>query len=128
MIFKAEAASVQSAWQGFDRKTFAAGATIFAEGDMGTAAFILLQGDVTLRAGNEGGRPRVVVEIKPGQMFGMHALMAGARRGATASTAQGCEVMGVSEDKLREKLEEADPFVRYWVDYLSKRIVDLSAQ
>src|SRR5689334_4323235 len=78
MIFKTETSSVQSAWQGFDRKTFPAGATIFAEGDTGTTAFILLQGDVTLRAGNEGGRPRVVVEIKPGQMFGMHALMAGA--------------------------------------------------
>jgi len=128
MIFKTETSSVQSVWQGFDRKTFPAGATIFAEGDLGTAAFILLQGDVTLRAGNEGGRARVVVEIKPGQMFGMHALMAGARRGATASTREGCEVMSVSEDRLREKLEEADPFVRYWVDYLSKRIVDLSSQ
>jgi CRP/FNR family transcriptional regulator, cyclic AMP receptor protein len=128
MISKPEAASVQSVWQGYDRKTFPAGATIFAEGDTGTAAFILLRGDVTLHAGREAGRERALVELKPGQMFGMHALMAGARRGATAFTKQGCEVMAVSEDKLRQKLEEADPFIRYWVDYLSKRIIDLSTQ
>lgn len=119
---KTEAMSVQSVWQGLDRKTYPAGATIFAEGDAGSAAFILLRGDVTI----EAGRQRALVELKPGQMFGMHALMAGARRSATASTKQGCEVMMVSEEKLKQRLEEADPFIRYWVDYLSKRIVDLS--
>ena len=128
MISKPETSSVQSVWQGFDRKTFPAGATIFTEGEPGTSAFILLRGDVTLHAGREAGRERALTALKPGQMFGMHALMAGARRGATASTTQGCEVLMVSEEKLKQKLEEADPFIRYWVDYLSKRIVDLSMQ
>ena len=128
MISKPEISSIQSVWQGYDRKAFPAGATIFAEGETGTAAFILLRGDVTLHAGREAGRERALTELKPGQMFGVHALMAGARRGATASTRQGCEVMCVSEEKLKQKLDEADPFVRYWVAYLSKRIVDLSMQ
>jgi CRP-like cAMP-binding protein len=127
MVLKQEALSVQTVWQGYGRETFAAGATIFAEGEAGGAAFILLRGDVTLHAGGGAGRPRALTELKPGQMFGMHALMAGARRGATASTKHGCEVMRVSEEKLRQKLAEADPFIRYWIDYLSKRIVDLSA-
>ncbi|QPF88485.1 Crp/Fnr family transcriptional regulator [Bradyrhizobium commune] len=122
----AETSSVQAVWQGFDRLTFAAGETIFAEGDLGAAAFILLQGDVTLRAASGGGTPRAVIALKPGQMFGMHTLMADARRGATAATIRGCEVIRVSEETLRRKLEESDPFIRYWVDYLSKRIVDLS--
>ncbi|MET4450784.1 cyclic nucleotide-binding domain-containing protein [Bradyrhizobium sp. RT3b] len=82
-----------------------------------------MRGDVAL----EAGRQRALIELKPGQMFGIHALMADARRGATASTREGCEVMMVSEEKLKQKLEEADPFIRYWVDYLSKRIVDLSS-
>jgi CRP-like cAMP-binding protein len=127
MNSKADTSSVQSVWQGFERKTFPAGATIFAEGDTGTDAFILLRGEVTLHTGLESGRPRTMTGLKPGQMFGLHALMAGARRGATATTKEGCEVISVSEEKLRQKLEEADPFIRYWVDYLSKRIVDLSA-
>ncbi|MBR0694471.1 Crp/Fnr family transcriptional regulator [Bradyrhizobium lablabi] len=127
MISKPENPSVQAVWQGFDRKVFPEGATIFAEGDMGAAAYILLRGDVTLLAG-PADKKRTLTELKPGQMFGVHALMAGARRGATAFTKQGCEVLTVSEDKLKQKLDEADPFVRYWVDYLSKRIIELSAQ
>ena len=128
MIFKPETSAVQSVWQGYDRKVFPAGATIFAEGETGTTAFILLRGDVTLHAGREAGRERAVTELKPGQMFGVHALMAGAQRKATAVTAQGCEVLAVSDAKLKQKLDEADPFLRYWVDYLSKRVVDLSWQ
>lgn len=128
MISMPEASSIRSVWQGFDRKIFPAGATIFAEGETGTAAYILLRGDVTLLTGLRAGKQRVLTELKPGQMFGMHALMAGAQRGATAITKQGCEVMAVSEEKLKRKLEEVDPFVRYWLDYLSKRIIDLSTQ
>ena len=128
MISRPETSSVRSVWQGYDRKAFPAGATIFAEGETGTAAFILLRGDVALHTGLETGKQRALTELKPGQMFGVHALMAGARRGATASTKGGCEVMRVSEERLKQKLDEADPFVRYWVEYLSKRIVDLSTQ
>jgi CRP-like cAMP-binding protein len=61
-------------------------------------------------------------------MFGVHALMAGANRTATVVTTQGCDVLAVSEAKLKQKLGEADPFLRYWVDYLSQRVIDLSVQ
>jgi len=126
-MVKQDALSVQTVWQGYGRETFTAGATIFAEGETGSVAFILLRGDVTLHTGGGADRQRALTELKSGQMFGMHALMAGARRGATASTKHGCEVMRVSEETLKRKLEEADPFIRYWIDYLSRRIVDLSA-
>jgi CRP/FNR family cyclic AMP-dependent transcriptional regulator len=120
--------SVQSVWTGLDRKKFAPGATIFAEGELGTIAYILLRGDVTIFVGYGTSHQRALTELKPGQMFGVHALMAGAQRAASAFTKHGCEVLAVSEDKLKQKLDEADPFLRYWVDYLSKRIIDLSAQ
>ncbi len=120
--------SVQSARKGLDRRVFPAGATIFAEGESGTAAYILLRGDVTLFVGFGTPQQRALAELKPGQMFGVHALMAGAQRAASAFTEHGCELLAVSEDKLKQKLEEADPFLRYWVDYLSKRIIELSTQ
>ena len=69
-----------------------------------------------------------MTRLKPGEMFGVHALMAGSQRAASAVTERGCEVLAVSEAKLRQKLASADPFLRYWVDYLSKRVIDLSAQ
>jgi CRP-like cAMP-binding protein len=120
--------SVQSVWKGLDRRVFPAGATIFAEGEVGTIAYILLRGDVTIFVGFGTAQQRALTELKPGQMFGVHALMAGAQRAASAFTEHGCELLAVSEDKLKQKLDEADPFLRYWVDYLSKRIIDLSTQ
>jgi CRP/FNR family transcriptional regulator, cyclic AMP receptor protein len=120
--------SVQAVWKGLDRRLFPAGATIFAEGELGTIAYILLRGDVTIFIGFGTPQQRTVTKLKPGQMFGVHALMAGSQRAASAFTEHGCELLAVGEGKLRQKLDDADPFLRYWVDYLSKRIIDLSAQ
>jgi CRP/FNR family cyclic AMP-dependent transcriptional regulator len=121
-------ASVQSVRKDLSRRLFPAGATIFAEGETGTGAYVLLRGDVTIFIALGTIHQRTVTEVKPGQMFGVHALMADAQRAASAVTTHGCELLAVSEAKLRQKLDEADPFLRYWVDYLSKRVIDLSTQ
>jgi CRP-like cAMP-binding protein len=120
--------SVQSVRNDLKRRTFPAGATIFAEGEAGAVAYILLRGDATIFIGFGTPHQRMVTTLKPGQMFGVHALMAGANRTATVVTTQGCDVLAVSEAKLKQKLGEADPFLRYWVDYLSQRVIDLSVQ
>jgi CRP/FNR family transcriptional regulator, cyclic AMP receptor protein len=121
-------ASVQSVRKDLSRRLFAAGATIFAEGEAGTVAYVLLRGDVTIFIALGTIHQRTVADVKPGQLFGVHALMADAQRAASAVTTHGCELLAVSEAKLRQKLDEADPFLRYWVDYLSKRVIDLSTQ
>jgi CRP/FNR family transcriptional regulator, cyclic AMP receptor protein len=41
-------ASVQSVRNELNRRVHPAGATIFAEGEVGTVAYILLRGDVTI--------------------------------------------------------------------------------
>ena len=120
--------SVQAVRKQLSRKLYPAGATIFAEGEAGTVAYVLLRGDVTIFIAFGTEHQRLVTKLTPGEMFGVHALMAGSQRAASALTEQGCEVLAVSETKLRQKLDEADPFLRYWVDYLSKRVIDLSTQ
>ncbi|MFO1108050.1 MAG: cyclic nucleotide-binding domain-containing protein [Bradyrhizobium sp.] len=120
--------SVQAVRRELMRNVYPAGATIFAEGEAGTAAYVLLRGDVTIFIAFGTEHQRRVTELKPGEMFGVHALRAGSRRAASAMTTNGCDVLMVTEAKLRQKLDAADPFVRYWVDYLSKRVIDLSAQ
>src|SRR5271167_2926420 len=120
--------SVRSVRKDLSRRLFSAGATIFSEGEVGTVAYILLRGDVTIYIGRGTIHQHTVTEVRPGQMFGVHALMANAKRAASAITVDGCELLAVSEAKLRQKSDEADPFLRYWIDYLSKRVIDLSAQ
>jgi CRP/FNR family cyclic AMP-dependent transcriptional regulator len=86
-------ASVQSVRNELSRRVFPAGATIFAEGEVGTVAYILLRGDVTIFISFGTAHQRIVTELKPGQMFGVHALMAGAQRAASALTTHGCELL-----------------------------------
>jgi CRP/FNR family cyclic AMP-dependent transcriptional regulator len=119
--------TVQSVRKELSRRTFPAGATIFSEGDTGTVAYVLLRGNVTVSIGLGTPHQRTVAELKPGEMFGVHTLMTDVHRTTSAVTPDGCELLAVSEAKLRQKLDEADPFLRYWVEYLSKRVVDLSA-
>lgn len=120
--------AVKTVRKELSRKIYPAGATIFAEGEAGTVAYVLLRGDVTIFIALGTAHQRLVTRLQPGEMFGVHALMAGSQRAASAVTEHGCEVLAVSEAKLRQKLDGADPFLRYWVDYLSKRVIDLSAQ
>lgn len=118
--------SVKAVTQVLDRKVFAAGKKIFMEGEPGNIAYILLRGDVTIKTGLNTPNERELTKVKPGQMFGELALMAAAYRTASAVTENGCELLTVSQEKLKKKLADADPFVRYWIEYLSQRVIDLS--
>lgn len=119
--------AVKAVKEVLDRKVFPPATTIFQEGDGARNAYILLRGDVTIVTGMGGTLERVLVKIKPGQMFGELALMAKSQRTASARTETGCELLTISQEKLQKKLGDADPFVRYWIEYLSKRVIDLTA-
>jgi CRP-like cAMP-binding protein len=128
MTSSAKQETVQSVRQHYVRRKYDAGTTIFAEGQESTSAFVLLSGDVTIFLGFKTPKQRIVTSLKRGEMFGVHALVAGEQRAASAVTVQGCEVLTISDEKLKHKLDDAGPFLRYWVNYLAKRISDLSSQ
>ena len=110
-----------------DRRKFAAGKVIFREGQTASTAFIVLEGQVELTIGS-GDDTKFLTSVIPGQMFGELALTTGRNRTATASTMGGCEVLALPSTNVRMKLEKADPFLRYWIEYLSERVVDLSGR
>ncbi len=110
-----------------ERRAYAAGATVFREGEKANTAFVLLRGDVQITTTNAAGKAVALAEIKIGQIFGELALMSpDSRRTATASTATSCEVMILSHTMLQEKLDAADPFVKFWLQYLSERLIESS--
>jgi len=96
---------VRSVRKDLARRVYPAGATIFAEGEVGTIAYILLRGDVTIFTSFGTVHQRIVTELKPGQMFGVRALMAGAQRAASAKTTHGCELLAVSECQSARKID-----------------------
>lgn len=123
-----QAFKIKAVKQVLDRRVFAAGHTIFVEGDKGGVAYILLRGDAQIYAGYGTSQQRKLTDISTGQMFGELALMANEKRTATAYTAQGCELLVISDKALRTKMEDADPFLKYWIEYLSKRVIDLTTE
>ncbi|MSO97429.1 MAG: Crp/Fnr family transcriptional regulator [Rhodospirillaceae bacterium] len=111
----------------FERKSFEPNAMIFQSGDRALSAFVVLKGDVDIIGVNEKGEMITYTVVKRGEMFGELALMQdGAKRTASAITKSGCEVMTVSREKVTEKMDRADPFLKYWIKYLSDRVIDLS--
>jgi len=118
--------SEQSFQKILDREAFPAGATIFREGQMAKTAYIVLRGEVQIVTVNAAGQEVALTTIKKGQFFGELALMSDSQRTATAKTNEGCEVLYIEQDKLKQKLRDADPFLRFWIQYLSQRVIDLS--
>jgi CRP-like cAMP-binding protein len=66
------------------RREFAAGATIFREGDEGDALYLILRGSASVRMKLPTGDRRLVT-FSPGTMFGEMALVDRERRSATVT-------------------------------------------
>ena len=109
-----------------DREVFASGTVIFKQGQDAARAYILPRGEVEISTVSADGKPIVLTTVKQGQFFGELALMSASQRTATAIARTECEVLYIGQDKLKEKLDAADPFLRYWIQYLSQRVIDLS--
>ena len=58
--------AVKSVKQILDRKVFPAGKIVFAEGQSGSTAYILLRGDVTIFAEFQTHNQRELMKVKPG--------------------------------------------------------------
>ena len=110
-----------------DRRVLGPGAVIFRAGEAAGSAYIVFAGEVGIHTG-QGAEARLLTTVRAGQMFGELALVAGGIRTATASTRDGCELLVVPATKVQEKLAKSDPFVRYWIEYLSERVVDLTGR
>lgn len=109
-----------------EREVFPPGAVIFREGQQAAKAYILLRGEVEVVTTNEAGQQIVLTRLHKGQFFGELALLSDSPRSASAIARTECEVLFISQDKIKHKLSEADPFLRYWIQYLSQRVIDLS--
>jgi len=118
--------SEQSFRKVLDREVFPAGSMVFQEGQAAGKAYILLRGEVEIVTRNAAGEPIVLTKVQKGQFFGELALLMNSTRTASAVARTECEVLYIARDKLTQKLQEADPFLRYWIQYLSGRVVDLS--
>jgi EAL domain-containing protein (putative c-di-GMP-specific phosphodiesterase class I) len=92
------------------RQSFRAGALVFREGEPGDRAFIIERGAVEVTALKQG-RPLVLAELGPGELFGEMALIDDELRSATAMTLEPTDVLVVPREYFRERLDRADPIL-----------------
>jgi len=112
--------------RGMDLVSFPAGAKIFSKGDKAEKAYLLLKGDVALIGVNAEGKNVAQGRIAPGQIFGELALIDGNVRPfhAVAIAEASCAV--IDEDLMSSRLSKVDPFMRYWIEFMSQRLTELS--
>src|SRR5919198_5058636 len=93
-----------------NRKIFAAGETIFAQGEPGSHAYIVQKGVVEIACQGVSGH-RILGRIPPGGIFGAMALVDDQPRMASARAIDEVVCLVVPKRLVDKKLAAADAFV-----------------
>ena len=84
-----------------DTLTFAAGQTIFSQGDSGEAMYVVIEGKVALTVNGT-----LVEELEAGGLFGELALIDTAPRIATAVASTDCKLVAINEKRFRFLIQQ----------------------
>lgn len=109
-----------------ERRVFGPGDMIFEEGQTARAIYVVLRGEVDIFSKGPNGKEVQLTKVLAKQTFGELAFLTGSPRTASARTEKGCELMVLSQEVLRKKVNDADPVLRFLISYLASRVVDLS--
>lgn len=94
-----------------DRKTYKDGETIFREGEQGSTAYVVQEGEVEI-VRIVDGVDRVLGIVGKGGIFGEMALIDAKPRSATARVRGHATIIVVSQAMFDRKLQRTDPFIR----------------
>jgi CRP-like cAMP-binding protein len=110
-------------------ETVAQGATLFAEKEKAipllkpARMFLLLKGDIELQA---HGKP--IAHVRPGEIFGELAVLAGAPRSAAAVAKTECSVIALDEKKFHLAIEHRPEFALMLMSIMIHRLRETIAQ
>jgi len=114
--------------ENFKRRFVAAGEIIFLEGQQADTAYVILKGEVEVTAQGDADN-RVISRLKAGEIFGELALLrADGRRTASTVSREGCELLVVDRKFFDESMDKADPLLRYVIELLCERLVNLTGR
>ncbi|MDX2223146.1 MAG: cyclic nucleotide-binding domain-containing protein [Rhodospirillaceae bacterium] len=105
----------------FDEK-----AVIFLHGEPADDAYLLVSGQVAILAPNAAGELVQFAVVAPGQIFGEMALIMNAPRTAMAVAEVTSVCVAINREALAREMAKADPFLRFWINYMSGRLADVS--
>lgn len=98
-------------------RSYADGEVVFREGDWAVEAYIVREGEVELRRGDE-----VIRTLPPGSLFGEMALVDPAPRSATAVARGDCRLVVVDEDQFHALVQKVPGFALEVLRTVVKRL------
>lgn len=93
------------------------GITLFRQGEVGNAAYIVNSGAVGIYREVED-RKVPLATLRKGELFGEMAVIDGSPRMATAFTLEDTTLTMISVDLLSEKMKKTDPFIKALITML----------
>lgn len=104
-------------------RLFAAGETIFEEGDVGDVLYIIQSGEVALSRRALGGR-RTVANLGSGEFFGEMSVVVGDRRSARASAVGATRLLEIDGATLEVMCIERPEIAIRIISRLTARLID----
>jgi len=91
--------------ENLQERTYLKGETIFAQGDIGRALFVVFSGKIALTRMEHGAeKSELIAEVQPGEFFGEMALLEEMPRTATAYALEDTKVFMLFKTKLESLL------------------------
>lgn len=107
------------------RRDVADGRILFEEGDVGSEAYLITEGEVDIFRIRNDGSEEVIATLGSGEILGEMSLIDNQPRTVSARIRHGAEVIVISQDDLNRrlaKLAESDPLLKLLVDTLVRRL------
>jgi EAL domain-containing protein (putative c-di-GMP-specific phosphodiesterase class I) len=102
------------------RETHNQGSTVFREGEPGSCAYLIEQGVIEISALKKGEPYRLAL-LGEGDLFGEMALIDDELRSATATATEPTELVVISRDYFRERVDKADPILNVFMHVILER-------
>ena len=107
------------------RQTLKPGDYVFKEGELGTMAYVIQEGEIEIVKEIDGAE-QVLGSVGQGGIFGEMALIDAKPRMAAARAARGSTIICVTQEMFDQKLRKSDPFIRGLLNILADTVRSLS--
>jgi CRP-like cAMP-binding protein len=104
-----------------ERVDYAAGATIFAQGQPAASVMYVDQGTVRLSVLSHGGKEAVIAVLEAGHFFGEGCLVGQPQRMASATTMAACAIIVVEKDEMGRQLHARPAFADRFLTHMLTR-------
>lgn len=105
-----------------ERRFVPAGTLVMRQGDQGNSAYLLQSGSVSVFTEYEGKKIELA-KLEMGQIFGEMALIFDEPRTASVMALEDCNLIVITRQTFKQKLDRSDPTIRAIVVMLTQRIV-----